>query len=413
MRLIYDLGLVLYQLLIHVAALFNPKARLLVQGRRDTMNKLEYMRFTKPVIWFHAASLGEFEQGRPVIEAIKKQYPDKQILLTFFSPSGYEVRKNYSMADHVFYLPGDSPRHAAKFIDTVKPEMAFFIKYEFWFHFLNALKTRNIPVYGISVIFREHQPFFKWYGGWFRKILGCYTKFYLQDQKSYDLFKQAGYNNGVVCGDTRFDRVWEIASQSREVEIVRKFTQGCDKVIVAGSTWMKDEQLLARYINTHPNVKLIIAPHEIHEEHINRIESLFRVPLFRYTQAPHGVEDFKVMVVNTIGLLSSIYRYGSVAYVGGGFGKGIHNTLEAATYSTPVVFGPNYKKFKEANDLIDVGGGFTINNYDELNDVFTRFFSDPNYLIASGEKAGEYVNSMRGATDLIVKEVFEQTHQQE
>lgn len=407
MRLLYNIGLIAYQILIHLAALFNHKARLLVHGRRDTMKKLSYMRFTKPVIWFHAASLGEFEQGRPVIEAIKKQFPDKQILLTFFSPSGYEVRKNYSMADHIFYLPGDSPRNAARFIDTIKPEMAFFIKYEFWFHYLSALKKRNIPIYGISVIFREHQPFFKWYGKWFRQILGCYSKFYLQDQKSLDLYKRAGYDNAVVCGDTRFDRVWEIASLSREVEIARKFTQGCDKVIVAGSTWPKDEILLAKYINTHPNVKLIIAPHEVHDEHILKLESLFSVPHFRYTQAPHGVENFRVMVLNTIGMLSSIYRYGSVAYVGGGFGKGIHNTLEAATYSTPVVFGPNHKKFKEAIDLIHVGGGFTINNYDDLNDYFTQFFSNPEFLIQSGEKAGEYVNSMRGATELIMSEVFE------
>ena len=406
MRLLYDLGLIGYQLLVHVASLFNAKARLLIQGRRETIKKLSYMRFSKPVIWFHVASLGEFEQGRPLIEAIKKRYPDKSILLTFFSPSGYEVRKNYSLVDYVMYLPSDNPFYASRFIDALKPEMAFFIKYEFWFHYLKELKSRNIPVYGVSVIFREHQPFFKWYGRFFRQILGCYTKFYLQDQKSLDLLNKAGYTNGVVCGDTRFDRVYEIASSSREVEIARRFTQGCDKVIVAGSTWLKDEQLLAKYIESHPNVKLILAPHEVHEEHISKAESLFNVSIFRYTRAPEGVENYRVMVINTIGLLSSLYRYGSIAYVGGGFGKGIHNTLEPATYYTPVIFGPNYKKFKEANDLIDLKGGFTIDDYDGLNAILTNLFSDPQALLAAGEKAGGYVESMRGATELIVNEVF-------
>jgi 3-deoxy-D-manno-octulosonic-acid transferase len=406
MRIFYNLGVLLYQLMVSVAAIFNHKAKLLVEGRRDTMNKLSYMRFNKPVIWFHAASLGEFEQGRPLIESIKKLNPDKLILLTFFSPSGYEVRKNYSFADYVFYLPGDTAKNASLFIDAVKPEKAFFIKYEFWYHYLHALHQRQIPVYGVSVILREHQPFFKWYGAWFRQILGFYTKFYLQDNKSLDLLQKAGYSHGEVCGDTRFDRVYEIVSSSREVEIAKQFVGDCSKVIVAGSTWLKDELLLARYVNTHPNVKLILVPHEVHEEHILKTESLFKVPMFRYTQAPHGAENFRVMIVNTIGLLSSLYRYGNIAYIGGGFGKGIHNTLEAATFSKPVVFGPNYKKFKEANDLIAVGSGFSIKNFDELNDQFTMFFSDGELVATAGQKSFEYVNSMRGATKTIMEQVF-------
>ncbi|MFT3737359.1 MAG: glycosyltransferase N-terminal domain-containing protein [Breznakibacter sp.] len=406
MRIIYDLGVRLYHVAIHIAALFNHKARLLVKGRKETINKLSYMRFDKPVIWFHAASLGEFEQGRPLIESIKKKHPEKLVLLTFFSPSGYEVRKNYLFADYVFYLPGDTRKNAARFIGAIKPEMAFFIKYEFWFHYLKELHTRQIPVYGVSVIFREHQPFFKWYGGWFRQILGFYARFYLQDKKSLDLLGKAGYSHAEVCGDTRFDRVFEIASACKEVEIARLFVDDCDKVIVAGSTWYKDEQLLAQYINTHPNAKLILVPHEVHEEHINKTQALFKVPVFRYTQAPHSAKHFQVMIVNTIGLLSSLYRYGNLAYIGGGFGKGIHNTLEAATFGKPVVFGPNYKKFKEANDLIEKGSGFPVWNYDDLNDQLTIFFSDKEFMEASGESAYEYVNSMRGATKLVMKQVF-------
>lgn len=406
MRLIYNLGVRLYQLMITIAALFNNKAKLLVNGRKETMDKLSYMRFDKPVIWFHAASLGEFEQGRPLIESIKKSHPDKLILLTFFSPSGYEVRKNYSMADYVFYLPSDTAQNAKKFIDAVKPEMAFFIKYEFWFHYLSALKKRQIPVYGVSVIFREHQPFFRWYGAWFRQILGFYTKFYLQDKKSLELLNQAGYSHAQVCGDTRFDRVFEIVSSCRDIAIAQRFVANCPKTIVAGSTWFKDEQHLARFVNENRDVKLILVPHEVHEEHIAKTETLFSVAVFRYTQAPNNVGIYNVMIVNTVGLLSSLYRYGKVTYIGGGFGKGIHNTLEAATFSKPVIFGPNYKKFKEANDLIDRGCGFSINNYDGLKDNLNTLLTNDELLNATGEKAFEYVSSMRGATSTIMREVF-------
>lgn len=413
MRLLYDLSIALYQAAIVVAAAFSNKARLIVQGRLDTKNKLSYLSFSKPVIWFHAASLGEFEQGRPIIEGIKRRYPDRLIVLTFFSPSGYEVRKNYSFADYVFYLPGDTHRNAKFFIEKIKPEMAFFIKYEFWYHYLKTLNQKNVPVYGVSVIFRKQQPFFRWYGKWFCKMLSFYTRFYLQDEKSVALYLSLGYKNAIVCGDTRFDRVAEIAASSKEVEIARQFVGKSKKVIVAGSTWPKDEAIIAHYINNHPDVKLILAPHEVHEEHILKLESLFQVPMFRYTHAPAGVGDFQVMLVNTIGLLSSIYRYGSVAYIGGGFGKGIHNTLEAATYNMPVLFGPRYKKFKEAVDLVENGGGIAISGYDQFDEQLTAFYGNAEELQNCGEKAGAYVDSMRGATDIIMEEVFGKENREE
>jgi 3-deoxy-D-manno-octulosonic-acid transferase len=405
MRLLYDLSLLFYHFAIRFAALFNRKAKDLVAGRNETMRKLSYTRYEKNVIWFHAASLGEFEQGRPLIESIRKNFPEKKVLLTFFSPSGYEIRKGYSCADYVLYLPGDSPWSAARIIDTFNPQMAFFIKYEFWYHYLRVLNQRNIPVYGVSVIFREHQPFFKWYGKWFRQMLGFYTRFYLQDKKSEELLLSLGYQNGVVCGDTRFDRVHEIASASRDITVARQFV-GSSKVIVAGSTWGADEEMIARFINQHPDVKLIVAPHEVHEEHIKKLEALFTVPVFRYTQTPANPQDYQVMVINSIGLLSSLYRYGSIAYVGGGFGKGIHNTIEAATYGIPVVFGPNYKKFNEACDLVDLGGGFAISKPEEFKTVMERLLRNNELLVQCGKKAGAYVDSMRGATELIMKEVF-------
>ncbi|MBN2165785.1 MAG: 3-deoxy-D-manno-octulosonic acid transferase [Marinilabiliaceae bacterium] len=407
MKLLYNIGILLFHIAINIASLFNSKAKLLVRGRIATKSKLSYLKFPKPVIWFHAASLGEFEQGRPIIEAIKKKYPDKIIVLTFFSPSGYEVRKKYSFVDYVFYLPGDTAGNAKFFIKKINPEMAFFIKYEFWYHYLKTLKDNNIPVYGISVIFRKQQLFFQWYGKWFRKLLLFYNRFYLQDEKSERLFKQLGLTHSIVCGDTRFDRVVEIASSAKDIEIARQFIGNSNKVIVAGSTWLKDEIFLSKYINRHPDIKLVIAPHEVHEEHILKLESLFRVPFFRYTQAPHGVNEFQVMIVNTIGLLSSLYKYGNIAYIGGGFGKGIHNTLEAATFDMPVIFGPKYKKFKEAVDLIERGGGFSISGYDDLDERFTKFFSNNEKTKLSGLLAGEYVKSMSGATQIIMSEIFD------
>lgn len=407
MTLIYNLGIALYSFLIRLVSMFNPKAKLLKNGREATLNELNNLSVGGRVIWVHAASLGEFEQGRPIIEALKKDHPEYNVVLTFFSPSGFEVRKNYNLADYVFYLPADTKSNARKFIKAINPEIAFFIKYEFWFHYLNELKLKNIPVYGVSMIFRNQQPFFKWYGEWFRKMLTCFSKFYVQDDVSGELLNEIGISNYRVAGDTRFDRVRDIARASAEVDMVNRFVGDSDRVIVAGSTWAPDEDLLFQYLhNKGSDVKLVIAPHEIHEEHIRQIIEKLKVPYCRYTKPSDSIDQCRVMIIDTIGMLSAIYKYGQVAYVGGGFGVGIHNTLEAATYGMPVFFGPNYKKFKEARDLISLGGGFSITKADEFVEQVEKMWSDEGRLKDASLKAGQYVNQMCGATSLIMDEVF-------
>ncbi|MCU4176526.1 3-deoxy-D-manno-octulosonic acid transferase [Carboxylicivirga sp. N1Y90] len=407
MTFLYNIGIALYSFLITLVSPFNQKAKLLRAGRKDTWRRLKDLSLDGHVVWIHAASLGEFEQGRPVIEAIKKKHPDYKVVLTFFSPSGFEVRKNYDLADHVFYLPADTKSNAKRFIDAIKPKQVFFIKYEFWYHYLAALKSNEIPVYGVSMIFREQQAFFKSYGAWFRRMLNVFTKFYVQDETSGSLLEDIEVTNYSVVGDTRFDRVRDIARASEEVELVNRFVGDSNKVIVAGSTWAPDEDILIDYIQTiGKDVKLIIAPHEIHEEHIRQIESKLKVSSFRYTQAPDNPSDHQVMIVDTIGMLSSIYKYGQVAYIGGGFGKGIHNTLEAATYNMPVFFGPNHKRFKEACDLIEVGAGFVVNNAMGFNNKLEGLWDDDNELHKVSDLAGKYVNKMCGATKVIMEEIF-------
>ena len=407
MRLLYDLGIALISAYINIGSLFNKKLKLLKEGRAEVWGKLKQNMPEGPVVWIHAASLGEFEQGRPLIEAIKKKYPEKKIVLTFFSPSGYEVRKNFDLADFVLYLPADTAFNARRFIDTLKPEMAFFVKYEFWYHFIKELNSRDIPVYGVSVIFRDKQPFFRWYGHWFRNILRYFKHFYLQDEKSAEMLESLGLKNYTVAGDTRFDRVAEIAASASEIDIAKQFSEGY-RTIVAGSSWPPDEKILAGYINNSPDdVKMIIAPHVIAESHIEQIEALLKVPSFRITDPPGKPQDFKVMIVNTIGMLSAIYRYGQIAYIGGGFGVGIHNTLEAAVYGIPVLFGPNYKRFKEACDLIEKGGGFEIRKFKDFKELVDKMLNDPVFLNDCGKKAGDYVKSMCGATEIIMKDVFD------
>jgi 3-deoxy-D-manno-octulosonic-acid transferase len=393
---------------LFIASFFNEKARLLRNGRKKIWQQVAEMKQQGPFVWVHCSSLGEFEQGRPVIEAIKKEHPGKRVLLTFFSPSGYEIRKNYEMADQVVYLPADTPKNARRFVDLVNPESALFIKYEFWPCFFETLQQRNIPVYSISSIFRKNQIFFRWYGRWFRKTLKAVNKFYVQDNESGRLLKEAGINNFSVAGDTRFDRVTAIVKASTDVPIAASFSEGAPFIIVAGSTWPPDEDILIRYINSAPgDVKLIIAPHEVHQSHIEQIEQRLKVPYIKYSATDDKIaDDAKVLIVNTIGLLSAIYRYGQVAYIGGGFGKGIHNTLEAATYGIPVVFGPRYQKFKEARDLISRGGGFSIRNYDTLFALMEKLRNSPEYLNQTGNASAAYVKSMCGATDVIMKEVF-------
>ncbi|MCQ2214432.1 MAG: 3-deoxy-D-manno-octulosonic acid transferase [Bacteroidales bacterium] len=407
--ILYAIGMPFYGFVLNIVAMFgHKKAKLLVNGRKDTWEKLKTYDNSTSCIWIHAASLGEFEQGRPIIEAIRAKYPNKKIVLTFYSPSGYEVRKNYKEVDLVCYLPSDRSGNAKRFIEAINPEMAFFVKYEFWHHYINEIHKRGIALYGVSVIFRDTQPFFKSWGGWFRDMLHKYTRIYVQDQLSADLLKSIGIedNKYVVAGDTRFDRVRQIASNAKDVEIVERFVKNASRVIVMGSAWPPDDEVVFPYINNAPkDVKLIVAPHEIHSERIKGLVGRLSVKTSLYTEPASDLEDCQVLVVNTIGLLSTIYKYGQIGYIGGGFGVGIHNTLEAATYSMPVLFGPNYKRFKEAVDLIDCGGGFCIKSKEDVKGKLDLWLNDQNALATAGEAAGKYVASMCGATEKIMAEI--------
>lgn len=407
MALLYNLSMGLYSVAIRLAAPFNEKARLWVKGRKNIFGQMsEKIDGSKPVAWFHSSSLGEFEQGRPVIEAFRAKYPEYAILLTFFSPSGYEIRKNYAGADYVFYLPADTLRNARRFMQIVNPKVALFVKYDFWYNYLNQLNMRNIPTYVFSSIFRPQQTFFKWYGGWYRKMLKFFTILFVQDENSKRLLASIGINNVQIGGDTRFDRVYDLVQQAKPQPLIEKFV-GDSKVLVAGSTWIGDEQLLCRYANEH-KIKMIIAPHETTEANVGRVESYCSGVVAKYTDAQNCesvLENAQVLIINCIGLLSSLYRYGQVAYIGGGFGKGIHNTLEAATYGVPVVFGPKYQKFREACQLIERGAGTSISDYAQLETVLDKYFADGDKCMADGKVAADYVNATRGGTKLIMCEL--------
>ncbi len=399
----YSLGLQFYYLAILVASLFNRKARLWIKGRKGIFDKIrEKVRSENNIFWFHASSLGEFEQGRTLIETIKNKNKSVKILLTFFSPSGYEIRKNYKTADYIFYLPLDTKKNALKLIKSVNPTKVFFIKYEFWYHYLNQLEIKNIPVYLISANFRQNQVFFRWYGGWFRKILQKFTHIFVQNKKSESLLKQIGIDNVTVTGDTRFDRVAEIAKQTKRIEITEKFRHG-SQVIIAGSTWDKDEEILVEFINSSStDIKYIIAPHEIHESSIQRIIKSINKPVIRFSSATlANINDYRVLIIDNIGMLSSLYRYADIAYIGGGFGAGIHNILEAATFGLPVVFGPNYGKFQEAVDLVESGGAFPVNNYSTLKIQIENLLGKSGKNEA-GKIAREYVLKNQGATRKII-----------
>jgi 3-deoxy-D-manno-octulosonic-acid transferase len=409
MRFFYNFTVFIYSIAIHVAALFNLKAKLWVDGRKNIFehlkSKLQNSELEN-IIWFHCASLGEFEQGRPLIEKIKNQHPKYKILLTFFSPSGFEIRKNYPGADYVFYLPIDSPKNAKKFVDIVNPKLVFFVKYEFWFNYLNELNRKNIPLYLVSGIFRKEQHFFKWYGGWFKEQLLCFTAFFLQDQSSFELLKSIGVENCHITGDTRFDRVFEVSQNTKSIPIVEQFKQSSSLVIV-GSSWPLDEQLIADFLQNPSHhflySKLIIVPHEIGEDHIQSVIKRFSFyKCVRYSQA-HEVDliDAQVLIIDNIGMLSSIYNYGTAAFIGGGFGKGIHNILEAATFGLPVIFGPNYLKFSEAKELIHLGGAFSVKDEVELTKI-VQLLTNKDALQTAAHIAKQYVNSRIGATDKIL-----------
>lgn len=363
-------------------------------------------------IWFHASSLGEFEQGRPMMEKIKADHPEYKILLTFFSPSGYEVRKNYNGADVICYLPFDTPFRVKKFLNLANPAIAVFIKYEFWGNYLHELKRRNVPVYIISSIFRRDQLFFQWFGSPYRKMLHCFTHLFVQDDRSAELLKEFGITNVTVTGDTRFDRVLDVRKQARELPHVEHFVYGEEgkriPTLIAGSSWPQDEEILIPYFNEHSEMKLIIAPHEIHREHLMYIESLLKRPSVRLSEVmqDESLQEGKdCLIVDSFGLLSSIYRYGTIAYIGGGFGAGIHNTLEAAVYGIPVIFGPKYQKFKEAKDLIKVGGGFSVSDKQSFYDKMDELLTYREVLEAAGNSAGNFVNSNVGATDMVLKKL--------
>lgn len=456
----YNIAIYIYLIGVAIGSLFNKKIKKMWRGEREAVDLLkEKVDPTAKYVWFHAASLGEFEQGRPLIEQLRATHPEYKILLTFFSPSGYEVRKNYEGADIVCYLPLDTIRNARRFLRAVHPVMAFFIKYEFWYNYLHILKHRGVPVYSVSSIFRPGQVFFKWYGRNYAKVLHCITHFFVQNEVSLQLLKGIGIDEATVVGDTRFDRVLQIKEQAKELPIVEAFKgingkgdackeelsengckrdlsedackdnlsedackrvlsedackgdlsengcKGC-KVFVAGSSWQPDEDIFIRFFNEHPDWKLIIAPHVIGEDHLAYILDKLQMKAVRYTQATEqSAAEARCLIIDCFGLLSTIYRYGEIAYVGGGFGVGIHNVPEAAVWGVPVLFGPNNKRFQEAQDLLACKGSFEVTDYDSFNTIISRLISDDKFRHQCGEASANYVKSRSGATDIIMKSV--------
>lgn len=412
---LYNLFLKLYQLSIRLAARKGNKAAKWIEGRKDIFSKIAAAldENDEPRIWIHCASLGEFEQGRPIIEAIKNRRDNDRhtkIVLTFFSPSGYEIRKNYDQADYVFYLPMDGKEHAEQFINLIKPELAIFVKYEFWYHYLHTLYQKNIPTYLVSAIFRASQPFFKGYGNLFRKMLGFYTHIFLQDERSQNLLSNIGVENTTVAGDTRYDRVAAIAAQAKNLPHIERW-KGDKNLLIAGSTWPEDEKLLSAAMKNLPaNWKLIIAPHEIHEAHLNAVAETFDNNVARYSQLSASAGEERVLLINNIGMLSSIYRYGAIAFVGGGFGKGIHNILEAAIYEIPVFFGPNYRRFIEAREMVDRKIAFSVEDADKLTHRVNELNSHSEYYQSLKKEIRAFMKAHQGATALILEQIFRDIH---
>lgn len=402
----YNIAIYLYLLGVAVASLFDKKVKKMWRGEREAFEVLKQkVDPCSSYVWFHAASLGEFEQGRPLMERLRRRHPEYKILLTFFSPSGYEVRKDYGGADIICYLPLDTPLNAIRFLRLVRPVMAFFIKYEFWYNYLHILKHRHVPVYSVSSIFRPDQIFFRWYARGYAKVLRCFTHFYVQNEVSRELLAGIGINEVTVVGDTRFDRVLSIREQLKQLPVAEAFSEG-RRVFVAGSSWAPDEDIFIRFFNGHTDWKLIIAPHVIGEDHLEQIMQKLGRRAVRYTRTtPEEAREADCLIIDCFGLLSSIYHYGDVAYVGGGFGVGIHNVLEAAVWDMPVIFGPNNKNFIEAQGLIANGGGFEIASYEDFEGVMNRFINDEEAVKKAGAAAGRYVGSCTGATKKILSEV--------
>lgn len=402
----YTIAIYLYALAVRLASLTNRKARLMIKGHQKTWRTLrDHAKERQHYVWFHAASLGEFEQGRPLMERLRREHPEKRILLTFFSPSGYEVRKDYAGADLVCYLPFDTPLNARRFVRLVQPEKAFFIKYEFWHHYIDELHRAGVPVYSVSSIFRNDQIFFRPYGRGYARVLHHFNHFFVQNEASRRLLNSLGVTQVSVTGDTRFDRVIDIRNQAKSLPLAAALT-GDSRTIVAGSTWPPDEEILIPYFNSHPELKLIIAPHEVNEERLRSIEQRLKRPALRYSQAtPESSAQADCLIIDGYGLLSSLYRYATLAYVGGGFGVGIHNVPEAAVYGVPVFFGPNNQRFREARDLINEGGSFEVTSADDFQAQADRLLADERALAKSGQAAGDYIRRNSGATEAIFREV--------
>lgn len=403
--MLYEFAIRFFTPGIRSAAFFNPKAKAWINGRRNWRER--YRADFQPVgkvLWVHAASLGEFEQGRPVIEAFRERFPGWQVVLSFFSPSGYEVRKNYPQADFVCYLPADTRRNAADFLDIIRPDAAIFVKYEFWANHLSELKRRKIPTLLVSALFREKQPFFRWYGFFWRRMLGCFTRFFVQNRHSAELLQRIGFQNVTIAGDTRVDRVLTIVESAPENEIAAAFAGSGHShgVFIAGSTWLPDEAIILDALSRQRAWKIIIAPHDPSEENVSRICKAAGEDALRYSRAtPAAARDARVLIVDNIGMLNTLYRYGTVAYIGGGFGKGIHNTLEPAAFGLPVLFGPKYRKFEEARQFVARGGAFPVRDAQELAAVLEKL-QDSGFYRGAASAVREYLEENKGATERIL-----------
>ena len=402
----YNIAIYIYLLGVVIVSCFSRKVRKMWRGERQAVRTIrEKLDPEAQYVWFHAASLGEFEQGRPLMEQLRREHPEYKILLTFFSPSGYEVRKDYAGADIITYLPLDTIMNARRFLRTIRPVMAFFIKYEFWYNYLHILKHRHVPVYSVSSIFRPNQVFFKWYGRSYGRVLQCFTRFFVQNEVSRSLLAKIGIHDVSVVGDTRFDRVLQIKEAAKQLPLVAAFADG-HRTFVAGSSWQPDEDIFIPWFNAHRDWKLIIAPHVIGEDHLQQILSKVDGKAVRYTQATEdSVREADVLIIDCFGLLSSIYHYGEVAYVGGGFGVGIHNLLEAAVWDVPVIFGPHNQRFQEAQQLKACGGGREIASAADFQRVMDGFNADAQTAKVAGLQAGSYVKGQAGATMKVLRNV--------
>lgn len=399
MRFLYNIFIHIYILALNLISPFNKKVKIMLKGEKECFDRLQNLNSEDKVAWFHCASLGEFEQGRPLIEEVKKQFPEYKILLSFYSPSGYESKKDYALADYVVYLPNDTKSNAKKFVKKVNPDLIFFIKYEFWYNYISALKGRRL--FQVSLILRQNQYFFSWYGKWFAKQLKNFEHFFVQNQQTATLLNKIGYKNVTISGDTRFDRVMTIANNAKSFTEIEKFCEGNQKIILAGSSWLADEKIIQQAVK-NLDIKLIIAPHVVGENHINEILQLFPEAIL-YSELANNDKKSNILIINCIGILSNLYQYCDIAYIGGGFGVGIHNTLEAATFGKPICFGTNYHKFQEAIDLINLKAAYSISNQEELKQVLETLLNNEKIYNQSAEASKDYVKTKIGACKKIIE----------